>query len=250
MDGDVVTALKYLDPTDGQWKILPIIAVNEVIEGEQGPPGPQGPAGKTAYQIYREQGGDLATEGEWLASLQGPPGPEGPPGAAADPASFQTALMASLPSIVAPGANLLGMSGGRLAVPILPGTHAVDGPNPYTVTATTNPTGNIPGVAVEIVNPSATLGLKVLVQASIWANFGTTTNAPFYVLPTVLSGTATYVMNIAGHARGPGYECIHSMANYTIPAGQRATFGMTCYVGSGSRACALPRFCVTPIGYQ
>jgi hypothetical protein len=247
-----MAALKYLDPTTGQWKVLPIVAINEIVEGQQGPAGPQGPAGKTAYQIYREQGGDLATEGEWLASLEGPPGPQGPPGAASDPASFTAALMAAIPSLVAPGAdNLLTLVGGKLFVPILPGTIGVDGPNPITVTATSNAAGNIPGVQAEIINPSSVRGLKVIVHASIWVNFGSSTNVAFYVVPKTLAGSSTQVMNISGTSRGPGYECLHSIASYVIPPGGRATYGMTCYTGSGaSWNCSLPRFCVTPVGYQ
>ena len=45
--------------------------LSEWIESLKGAQGPQGPQGKSAFDIYRLNGGTLTTESEWLASLKG-----------------------------------------------------------------------------------------------------------------------------------------------------------------------------------
>lgn len=45
--------------------------LSEWLESLKGAQGPQGPQGKSAFDIYRLNGGTLTTESEWIASLKG-----------------------------------------------------------------------------------------------------------------------------------------------------------------------------------
>jgi hypothetical protein len=235
------------------------------VQGPEGPQGPAGPAGSpgsngatgaSAFAIYKANGGDLATEAEWLASLEGPPGQD----ADLDPDILTGVIQSILSQLIGLGSNdLLSVdAAGKLFAPVLPGSKACRSNTNISPTATTEADAKYTAMNETITNPSSVHALKVDVSVGAWVDtnaWPTVSNNPpaFYINPALSGGTAIQVGESGGREETAGtYVSMWAWSHYIIPPGGSATFCPALWVSSvgSDRIFKYVRLNVVPIGYE